>query len=62
VEETRLGAFNLRYQVGTCTGLDCDAIILTTNNGFDNSNRIDLEPEVLEALNRYVERLQEGKR
>ena len=57
-----MGAFNLRCQVGTCAGLDCDAIILTTNNGFGNGNRIVLKPEVLEALNRYVERLQEGKR
>jgi hypothetical protein len=57
-----MGALIFRCQVRACTRLDCDAIILTTNNGFGNSNRIVLEPEVLEALNRYVDRLQEGKR
>lgn len=36
-------------------------IILTTENGFpdDPSNTIALEPSVLEALNRYAQRLRE---
>lgn len=32
-------------------------IVLTTENGEGPSNRIVLEPQVLESLNRYVERL-----
>lgn len=31
-------------------------IILTTENGYGPGNTIVLEPEVLEALNRYAER------
>jgi hypothetical protein len=33
------------------------AIILTTENGAEPSNTIVLEPEVLQALNRYAERI-----
>jgi len=32
-------------------------IILTTENGFGPSNTIVLEPEVLEALKRFAERM-----
>ena len=32
-------------------------IVLTTDNGLGPSNTIYLEPEVLAALNRYVERI-----
>ena len=33
--------------------------VLTTENGEGPSNRIVLEPEVLTALNRYVERVKQ---
>jgi hypothetical protein len=44
--------------VATCElGLE-----LTTENGISVTNRIVLEPEVYEALVRYVERLKEARR
>lgn len=36
-------------------------IILTTNNGTGPSNTICMEPEVIEALNRFVKRMKEDK-
>jgi len=38
---------------------DCGGIILTTENGFGPNNTIVLEPEVVVALNRYVESLRQ---
>ena len=32
-------------------------IVLTTNNGYEDSNTIALDPDVYDALLRYVERL-----
>lgn len=37
--------------------LDNDMVVLTTENGLGPSNTIALEPEVLSALFRYVERI-----
>lgn len=36
-------------------------IVLTTENGFGPSNTIALEPNVIAALNRYVQRVEEFK-
>ena len=33
------------------------ALVLTTNNGEEDSNRIELEPEVIAALERYLTEL-----
>lgn len=40
-----------------CADYDGCSVTLTTNNGHGPSNTIVLEPEVLAALNRYVERV-----
>lgn len=42
---------------GVYIDFDGYALVLTTENGIDVTNRIVLEPEVYEALMLYVERL-----
>lgn len=48
---------NLKQYLGDSVYADFDGcmVILTTENGYGPSNTIALEPEVLAALNRYVE-------
>ena len=50
---------------GVYASFDGYGIVLTTENGIEATNTIVLEPEVLRALNRYVERIKsitsEGK-
>jgi hypothetical protein len=35
--------------------LDPLSVVLTTSNGMEDTNRIVLEPEVLDKLNRYIQ-------
>lgn len=52
---------NKKQYLGDSVYVDFDgfAIVLTTENGQegDPSNRIDMEPEVVQALRAYIERL-----
>lgn len=55
----------MKQYIGDSVYVDLDGlcIVLTTENGYpsDPSNRIVLEPEVYEALVRYVDRLPAAK-
>ena len=42
---------------GIYAELEMGAIVLTTDNGYRPTNRIVLEPEVCEALLRYIENM-----
>lgn len=42
---------------GAYADTDGFGIILTTENGIETTNQIYLEPEVLEALNKFKERI-----
>lgn len=48
-----------KQYLGDSVYVDFDGfgLVLTTENGYGPSNRIVLEPEVFEALAKYVERL-----
>lgn len=50
---------NYKNYLGDAVYADFDGwrVILTTENGISTSNTIVLEPEVFDALNRYVEML-----
>lgn len=46
---------------GAYVDYDGYALVLTTENGIEVTNRIVLEPEVYNALTRYVEQLKTTK-
>jgi hypothetical protein len=50
-----------REYLGDAVYADYDGfhVVLTTSDGVEDTNRIYLDPGVLDALSRYVERLRE---